>query len=407
MILFRLAFRNILRHKKRSLITLSAVAAGLGALIFLRGFLYGAQGQMVRNITRTLTSDAQVVPAALENFYNTNGAIEDPEKIRKILQSDPRILGFSERIIGGGMAVSEKRSIATFIVGMDPGEEERIESRREVIRGRGLSLEDEQGVVLGEKMRQILGVEIGEEIILTAQDFYGSLAGERLTLLGTFQTGNDQLDNSMAVLLKTAAQRLLSFEHRVSKFALKLDPRYPVRQVADDLAKRIGDPDLKVVTWENLIPMIAQMIRFQNGMVFIVMSIVLSVVAAGMLNTLMMSIVERIREFGLMMALGTRPAQILSMVVWESFLLSLGGAFAGWCLGWGLVYWFGRTGIDLTRFVSALSNLMIGSRVFPRFDVSYSLIFLAVVLTSNLLVSLYPAWRAGRLAPIEAMRQTG
>lgn len=303
------------------------------------------------------------------------------------------------------MVASEKKSMATFIIGFDPEQEEKIDTRREVILGRALTGADEQGVILGEKMRQTLEAEIGEPIILTAQDFYGSLTGEVFTLIGTFQTGNDQLDNSMGILLKTTAQRLLSFEHRVSKFALKIDPRYSTEDVVQDLREKIGNSGLKVVTWKSLIPMIAQMIQFQNGMSFIIMAIVLSVVAVGILNTLMMSIVERIREFGLMMALGTKPSQIIQMIVFESFLLSILGALGGLLLGFGLAFYFGHVGINLTRFVSALSNLMIGSHVFPSFDLYYSMIFLVVVLVSNLVVSFYPAWKAGRLAPLESMRQ--
>jgi ABC-type lipoprotein release transport system permease subunit len=404
-LLWKLAFRNIRLHKKRSFISLAAIAVGLGALIFLRGFMFGAQSQMVQNITATLTSDAQIVPSALEDFYNTNGAIEDPDKVREILKADPRIAAFSERIIGGGMISSEQRSMATFIIGFDPEAEAKIKTRREIMRGRALTAQDGKGVVIGEKMRQALGAEVGETIVLTAQDFYGSLTGGSFTLVGTFLTGNDQLDNTMAVILKSTAQDLLVFEHRISKFALKIDPRFPIQEVTHSIKEKLEGSDLRVVTWESLIPMFAGMIRFQNGMIFVIMAIVLSIVAAGILNTLMMSIMERIRELGLMLALGTQPRQIVILVILESLILSVAGAVTGALLGIGLVTFFGRIGIDLTRFVTALTNLMIGSHVFPRFDFSYSLIFVGAVLGANLLVSFFPAWRAGRLVPLEAMRR--
>jgi len=411
-LLLRLGFRNIWRHKKRSLITLAAIAVGLGALIFLRGFMFGAQRQMVKNLTRTLTSDAQIVPAALENFYNTNGAIEDPDPIRAILNEDRRVLAYAERIVGGGMVASEKKSMGTYIIGLDPEAEERIDARREVVRGRGLAPgglanTDETSVIVGEKMRQALEIEVGDPVVLTAQDYYSSLAAGSYTVVGSFETGNDQVDNTMVILLKSSAQKLLSFEHRISKFALKIDPDHSLQEVTSDLARRLGGPDLKVVTWETLVPMIAQMIRFQNGMIFVIMAIVLSAVAVGILNTLMMSILERIREFGLMMALGMRPRSIVRLVLIESLCLGLVGTLSGWLLGAVLVFYFGHVGIDLTRFTTALSNLMIGRHVFPRLDLSYSLIFAGVVVVSNLLISLYPAWKAGRLAPLESMRQAG
>lgn len=407
-----LAGRNLFRHKKRSLINLTAITFGLGAMIFLRGFVYGAQNQMVENITTTLTGDAQIVPASLENIFNTNGVIEASEGIRQMLGSDPRVANFAERILGGGLVTSNTTSMATFVVGFDPEQEDAIGSRRSVVRGRLMSNQDLTGAALGEKMRAILGLEIGDEVVVTAQDYYGSLAGGKYTLIGTFETGNDQIDNGTVMLLKPTAQKLLSYGEMISKIALKVDRRFSIDDVVQDLRRGLGQKDLhgselKVLTWAELLPMLSQMIRFQNGMIFIIMVIVLTVVAAGILNTLMMSVIERIREFGLMLALGTTPLQIIQMVVLESFLLTMAGALLGSLLGISLVLYFGRVGIDMSRFVSALSNFLIGTEVHPRIDWFYLLVILLLVMTTNLLASFYPAWRAGRLLPIEAMRHTG
>lgn len=404
---FAIAVRNMFRNKKRSLITLSAVTFGLAALIFLKGFVYGAQSQMVENITSSLTSDAQIVPAALENIYNTNSYIEDPEPVRRLVRENPKISGFAERVIAGGLVSSATNSMATFIVGFDPDQETAIGSRREVTRGRLMTLQDDHGAALGEKMRQVLGVEIGDKIVVTAQDYYGALAGEAFTLIGTFETGNDQIDNGTVMLLKPSAQRMLSLDHRISKLSLRMKKPEETVAVVRDLRKHLPDPNLKVLTWEELIPMMAQLIRFQNGMIFIVVLIVLIVVAAGILNTLMMSIVERTREFGLMMAMGTKPRQVIWLVALESFLITSFGSVLGMIFGVSATLIAGHVGIDLSRFISAFSNFLIGSHVYPRVDwVSFG-VFIFVVMGANVLVSLYPAWRASRLDPIEAMRQVG
>lgn len=404
-IFLSLALRNMFRNKKRSLITLAAVTFGLTALIFLRGFVFGAQAQMVENITTSLTSDAQIVPAALENIYNTNGYIENPEAIRQILRQDPRIQDFAERVIAGGIVSSASNSIATFVVGFDPEAETRIGSRRDVVRGRLMTLEDGHAAAIGDKMREILGVDIGDKIVVTTQDYFGALAGEAFTLAGTFESGNDQIDNGTVMILKTSAQRMMSLEHRISKFAMRIEPKSDVMAVVRSLRSAMPSKDLKVLTWEELIPMMAQLINFQNGMIFVVVVIVLTVVAAGILNTLMMSIVERTREFGLMMAMGTKPGQVILLVALESFFITALGAVAGTVLGVGLTAYMGHVGIDLSRFVSTFSNFLIGAHVFPKVDWLYLAIFLGVVMGSNVAVSLYPAWRASRLDPVEAMRQ--
>ncbi len=411
-IFLSLAFRNITRNKKRSLITLSAVTFGLASLIFLRGFVSGAQRQMVRNITETLTSDAQIVPPGLENIYNTNAYIENPEPLRQLLRSDRRILGFAEVVIAGGIVSSATNSMVTFLVAIDPKQEETVGRRRTIVHGRSLKPDDDYGATIGEKMRQVLDINIGDKIVFTSQDYYGALAGEAYTLVGTFESGNDQIDNGTVLLLKSSAQRLLSLGSRFTKIALKIDPREDLDKVVNDLRSHLllppdsGAP-LQVLTWEELIPMLSQMMKFQNGMIFIVMLIVLTVVASGILNTLLMSTVERTREFGLMMAIGTKPRQVILLVALESLLLTSIGALLGVAIGIGLVLYAGHVGIDLSLFISAFSNFMIGSRVFPVIDWFYLFLFLCIVIGSNAIVSLYPAWRASRLEPIEAMRQVG
>lgn len=404
-VFLRIALRNMFRNKKRSLITLSAVAFGLTALIFLRGFVFGAQKQMVENITTSLTSDAQIVPAALENIYNTNGYIEDPEAIRKLVRSDNRIAAFSERVIAGGIVSSATNSMATFLVGFDPALETAIGSRRDVDKGRLMTKDDLHAAAIGDKMREVLGVEIGDKIVVTAQDYYGALAGEAFTLVGTFTTGNDQIDNGTVMMLNPSAQRMLSLDKRISKFALRMKPEVSVDDVVRDLRAQLPSKDLKVLTWQELIPMMAQLINFQNGMIFVVVVIVLTVVAAGILNTLMMSIVERTREFGLLMAIGTKPGQVILLVALESFFITSLGAVLGMIFGIALTAYAARDGIDLSSFVSTFSNFLIGARVYPQVDWFYISIFLGVVMGANVLVSLYPAWRASRLDPVEAMRQ--
>jgi ABC-type lipoprotein release transport system permease subunit len=404
-IFLSLALRNMLRNKKRSLITLSAVTFGLTALIFLRGFVFGAQEQMVNNITTSLTSDAQIVPKALENIYNTNGYIEDPESIRRILDKDPRIAAYAERVIAGGIVSSATNSMATFVVGFDPQRETAIGSRREVAHGRLMVDGDDHAAAMGEKMREILGVDIGDKVVVTTQDYYGALAGEAFTLVGTFETGNDQIDNGTVMVLNASARRMMSLDHRISKFAMRVRPGASVKDVVRDLRTQVPSKDLKVLTWEELIPMMAQLINFQNGMIFVVVVIVLTVVAAGILNTLMMSIVERTREFGLMMAMGTKPGQVILLVALESFLITALGAVIGTIFGTALTAYVGHVGIDLSRFISTFSNFLIGSHVYPRVDWLYLVIFLVVVIGANIVVSLYPAWRASRLDPVEAMRQ--
>lgn len=406
-IFLHIALRNLLRHKRRSLITLSAIVFGLGTLIFLWSFSDGAHRQMVERFKAIVTSDAQVVPQGTNPIYATSEVIEDPESVRILLRDEPMIANFAERVRGGGIVSTATRSESINIIGADPRQEQEIGSDTSVKLGRYISREDEQGVVMGESLSRLLNLQLGDKLIVTAQDYYGALNGDVFRLAGVVETGNEQLDNGVIVLLLSTAQRLLSLGQRISKFALKLNAGHDSDDVVRELKPKLTGMGLSILSWEDLIPMIAQLIRYNEGRNLVLVLIVLAVVAMGILNTLMIAIVERTREFGLMMALGTKPKQVIWLVTFESFLLTAVGSLLALFCGLAITLYFGKVGIDLTRFSETFSNLMIGSHVYPKIVWSHVFLSIAVVWGGTLIVSLYPAWRASRLDPIEAMRQVG
>lgn len=403
----KMALRNVFRNRRRSALSLSAVSFGLVSLIFLRAFIYGAQSQMVTNVTTTLTGDLQILPQSQENIYNTNGAIEDPESIRTLLKKDQRLLGFVDEVLGGGMVASESESMATFLVGVDSQEEEALGMHLHIVQGRQLDANDPNGVLLGDPMMDVMHLKLGDEVIVTAQDYYGSIAAKKFHVIGTFVTGNDQIDNSDVILQKSIMKDLLSFDHRTSRFIVRIKPGYDAADVANDLKAQISNSAVTALTWEELVPMIGQLIQFQNSMLFIVVSIVFAIVAAGILNTFLMAVVERVREFGLMTALGTHSRQVVALIVMESLVLTFIGVGIGIMIGWGLCLYFGKTGIDLTRFVSTFANLLVGSHIYPRMDGEATALIVGFLFFSNAMAALYPAWKASRLDPIVAMRQVG
>lgn len=404
-ILATIALRNLFRNRRRTLITVVAIAFGLGALIFVRSFMYGAQSQMVANIISTLTSDLQIIPKSQENIYNINGSIENPTPITTTLEKDPRVRGVTEEITAAGLVSGPSDSMATFIVGVDPTREATMgNTAPKIFSGHWLENDHSDTMVMGEPMRESLGIKLGDRVVLTGQDFYGSLVGKQFTLVGTFKTGNDQLDYANVMILLNEASSLLSFGDRVSKILVNVKKETDVPGVVKDMRRIIDPTTTSVMTWEQLIPMLAQLIQFQNGMIFVVVLVILTIVTAGILNTLMMAVSERTQEFGLMMALGTPPKLVMATVMCESFLVTLMGTVMGVALGTAATKIAGHVGLNLEAFTSAFSNLLIGSVVYPRVDWSYLGIFSGIILIGATGVSCFPALRAGRLSPTEAMR---
>ncbi len=406
---WRLGFRNVRRNRKRSLITALAIGVGVGALIFIKSFLAGAHHQMVRNITSTLTGDVQILPEALQNVYNTNDFIEDPAPMESWLAADSRVAGFAKKTVRGGVVASPMASLPVFVLGIDADRERAFGGHRTIVQGREIGTGDVSEVVVGVKILPMLDVSIGDKVVVTVQDLKDGLSGEALTVVGAFETGNDQIDNGTVMIPLVLSQRLLGTPRAISKFTVKVARAEDMASLVMDLNRQefLTAHRFKAVTWEEIIPQLAQLMKFQNGMIYVIVSIILLVVCIGILNTLMMAFVERIREFGLMMALGAEPGAIRTTLVVEAMVLTMAGSFAGLVLGVGLCWWFGKTGVDLSPFGSTLSNFMIGSRVHPHMDAVSIGMFIGMVALVNTLMALYPAWRASRLEPLRAIKHAG
>lgn len=391
------------------MVTIAAVAFGLMALIFLRAFIHGVQTQITENIAHTLTGDLQIAPPSTHTLFAGNIVIEDPQHIRDTLTTTPVVQSYAERVNASGVVASAANTIVTTIVGVYPEQETRIKTNRPIVAGEGLTTSGAHGVVIGEPMRKILEVDIGEKVVVTAQDAKGELSGEAFTLVGTFETGNDMVDNTTVMMLLPSAQRLMGIGDKISRFVIMLAPQTSVDAAKTILQKKLtaDAQKLDVLTWREIAPMFASLMQFQNAMTFVVVLIVLTVVAAGTLNTLMMALIERTRELGLMLALGTTPRQVMLMIGLESLWLTGIGALIGSVLGIIATTVIGHTGIDLSGFIHTAANFMVGASVTPRIDWPYLVTFVLFIIGANTLVSLYPAWRAGRLTPLESMRRVG
>lgn len=406
-IFFKIAWRNILRNKRRSAITISAVSFGLAAVIFLWSFVDGFQNQMEESIKSIITGDIQIYPQGAEGLYNVNLLLENPEEVRQAIQTTPKITKKVERVLASGIISSANNSLMTFIGGMDPTQEKIFNPKDLMVEGRMLEDGDEHGTIIGAPMAKQLKVGIGDKIVLVLQDRFGSLVGESFRIVGLFETGSDQIDNSTVDVLLPVLQRLLSAENQVTKILLRTQEGASVDKIIADLKTKLNPDHYKISPWGDIAPMLSQLVEFQQRMIFIVVIIVLSILGTGVLNTLMMSYIERIREFGLMKALGTKDRQVSLLLIFETIWLTFMGSVLGAGLGLGASFFFSKQGINLSQFGETFSNFLIGTTIYPKIYWNHVGTAILVVLCANLLAALYPAWKASKLEPMEAMRQAG
>lgn len=404
----KLAARNLRRHWRRTLITLAAVAVGLASLVFLWGYVDGTNRQMITNITGYLTGHLQVHQRGYHDDPTLDLAFGAPGGIAARLAALPAVAAVAPRIEGEALASGPEKTRGVFVVGVDPRYEDKVTTLARAIKdGRYLDAADTKGVVLGDRVAEVLRVRVGDEIALVTQAADGSVGAARYRVRGIYDSGIDLIDEMYVFLPLAAAQELYALESRITTLALKLDDIDAVARTAAALGRELG-AEFEALGWRRLMPGMAADVDFHEMLANIILFVVLVIVTLGIANTILMGVLERTHELGVMMALGTGRGQIARVVLYEAFLLGVAGIALGIALGLAVVGYFGRYGIDLTRYSEA-TQLMPGLTgiVYPGIGLRQLAWLSALVLVATLVASIYPAVKAAGLTPVEAIQGAG
>ncbi|WP_298835414.1 ABC transporter permease [uncultured Piscinibacter sp.] len=400
----RLAWRNVLRHWRRSLITALAIAVGVAALTFLWAFIDGINAQMVENSTRYFAGDAQVHARGYQDDPGPERAMADAGPAIDAARLDPGVLATTPRLEAAALASRGEKSRGVRLVGVDIASEDRVtDLARAVVEGQGLAAGD-PGVLIGSTLARALAVGPGQEIVLLGQGFDGSVASARLPVRGVFRTQIDAIDGTLAVASMEVVREFFVAPRAATAVALRLRDRTALAAVQARLAQRLG-PDYEVIGWPRLLPSLPGMIRFHDVMGYVVLTIFFVMVGAGIANPVLMAVLERTREFGVMLALGAGRARVLGLVLAESVLLGGFGLLLGNALGLAATALFGRLGIDLGAFEAGMRTMPgLADIVYPVLQPQRSALISVLVFTLALLAAVYPATKAARLEPVAALR---
>ncbi len=403
--LLHLAARNVLRNVRRSLITLASISLSLASLIFIWGFIDGINEQMIDNSTRYISGHIQVHQQGFHEDKALYKAMRDDPRMRARLAALPHVAAVAPRVEGKALLSGSDKSRGVMVVGVDPALEPAVTTiDRAVVAGRYLRPGDGDTIVLGDKTAAALGLGVGDQVVLITQAMDGSLGAGRYRVVGLFDSGIDVLDGSYVFLPLEAARELFVLWDRATAWVVRLEQRSRAEGMVRQMSAVLG-PQYEVLDWPRLLPSMVQMVRFHEAVTYVVLLIVLVVVAIGVGNTILMAVMERTREFGVMMALGTSQAQIIAVVVAESLLLGLGGLLLGNALGVGVTGSLGETGLNLGQYTAAMETMPgLSGMVYPLVRWDHVALLSMLVFLISLIPPLYPAWRAARLAPVQAIR---
>jgi ABC-type lipoprotein release transport system permease subunit len=404
MILLGLAWRNVLRNRRRSAITVSSIAIGLAAMTFMWGFIDGMNRQMVENTTRFFAGDVQVHLEGYHDDPSLDLTIAHAAPVLDAVRAHPQVAAASVRLEAKALASRGEKSRGVVVTGVSPQEEPRVTILSSaLLEGSPLDA-GAPGVLIGEKLAESLGVRSGEELVLVGQGYDGSIASGRFPVQGVFRTRIDELDGFVAVMPIDTVRELYAAPDGATAIALRLRDRGEVDAVHASLASGLG-PRYEVLGWPALLPSVAVSVRFHEVTGYVVLLVFFVVVAAAVANPVLMAVLERTREFGIMLAIGMSQGMLLRLVVYESILLGAAGLALGNVVGLAITAYFSRAGIDVGAFEAGLRTMPgLSEIIHPVVRGDRSLMLSAIVFAIVCASAFYPAAKAALLKPVEAIR---
>ena len=401
-ILTMLAWRNLWRNHRRTLIMLGAVVIGVWAMIFMTALTMGMVNDMIEDSISVLPGHVQVHhPDYLDDPNITNLLPLTDEAIAETFQP-AGFLAWTTRIKVPAVLSSERESRGVTLLGIDPQREEVMSFvDYDAVDGRFLEGPDDDGLVIGRKLAKTLETELGKRVVLMSQDPDNDIADRGFRVVGLFGADVQAYEEQYVFAGKRTAQELLRVGDSVTSIVVLGDDYRNVEPVYEKVHALVDD-GVTVSRWTEIDTYLGTMLRVMDGFVIVWVIIIFLALSFGLVNTLVMAVFERVREIGLMLALGMKPSGILGQIVIESMMLLVIGLSLGNLLAWATIKPL-ESGIDISVVAEGMAMMGAASVLYPQLRLEDVILANTVVLILGFFASLSPAWRASRFQPIEAI----
>ena len=403
--LFQIAWRNIWRNKARSFVVISSIIIGVWAGIFILSFSWGLYKNNIDESVYRQLSHIQIHHPTFKEENDAKFTIPNTDEIVKQFQLDDRIASVSSRIISIGMITSPTTASGVKIYGINPSSEvTQIKLNAYVIKGTYFNSGKDNEILIGEKLATKLKIKLKSKVVLTFTNVNSEIVSGAFRVGGIYRSKNSSLDEVNAYVQQKHLQELLELKPSESnEIAILLKDEKQL----DTIKKfSIGVvPKGKIEDWKALSPELGMIIESFNLYTYIISGIILLALTFGIINTMLMSVLERIRELGMLMAIGLNKQKIFIMIMLETFYLTLIGSPIGLLIGWLTVTVLGKVGINLSMFSEGLASYGFSAMIYPALDHHKYIIIVTMCLITALLSAIYPAYKALQLNPSEAIRK--
>ncbi len=407
---FKIAWRNLWRRKRRTLITAFSIGFGVMLAVTFTGTGDYGYTNMINASAVMGLGHVTVEPIGYNLTPSLDKRLANAEDIRQQVLNMPEVNDAIVRIMGQAMFASASKTIGGMFFGVDPAQESAEQNLllRSMVEGNLFSGTDGRGVVVGSKLAEKLNLRIGKKLVYTTTDVKGEIVSEIARVVGIFKTGVNEVDGTVVLLPIGRVQATLNYRAQdATLVAITITDQRHAERMRDEISKIVGNPSREVLSWQQTQAELAGLITLDRSGNYISQFLIGLLIAAGILNTLLMSVLERTREFGVMMAVGMSPARLFKLVMIESVWLALIGLVIGVIITVPWYAYLHQVGLDFSGAIGDDYNAA-GVLVDPLIKIRlYKESIIGIftgVFSLTLLSGIYPAWRAGRIPPVESLK---
>jgi putative ABC transport system permease protein len=402
--LWSVAWRNIWRSKVRSLVIICALAIGILSGVFTWALYEGMVAQRINSAIKTEASHIQLHQKNYLENPDVKYLINNADSIRIQIDSMAWVKAVTVRVIVNSMITSAETGSGVQVIGINPEDEKQVTNIYEKITDGGyFEGKGRNPIVIGKKMADKLNVNVRSKVVLTMQDMNGEIVRALFKVSGIYKISNSMYEEMTVFVKKSDLTRLIGLDsNNGHEIAVLLQDDKTSDTMKDKIAKRYNNLDVK--SWKDILPEVSLVEESLNISMYLILGIILFALLFGIINTMLMAVLERVKELGMLMAVGMNKTRVFIMIMLETLFLALTGCVIGIILGYLFAVLLMKTGVNLSAWSEAYERLGYDTVIYPVFDLLIAVKVTLMVFLTGILAAIYPAIRALKLKPAEALR---
>lgn len=404
--LISIAWKNIWRNKLRSFIVIIAVTLGLIGGVFSAGLMVGASDQSVKDAIDNYVSEIQIHKKGFVDNYETKFFIDNSNELEKYISEIEGVKSVCSRIKLLGMANSAKSAMGVFINGINVDKEKAVTNIHKLILdscGNYFDSNKRNQVVVSKKLADKLKLKLRSKLVLTFPQKDGIYTGEAFRITGIFKTTNSGYDEKNIFVQKKDLARIAGLSENIShETAIRILPDADIDKIKHQILNKY--PKLDVKKWTEIQAQLAMVSEMMDKMIYIFLMIILLALGFGIVNTMLMVILERVKEIGMLMAVGMSKLRIFKMIMFETVFLSSVGGFLGMIISGSMLKYFEKRGISFESFSDGFEKFGYSSTIYPKLDTGFYFVLSCLIILTGVIASIYPSIKALKLNPVEALK---